>query len=127
MTRQSLSAPDERRQRLDSMLLQILLDNELKPRQASALAGKLQFIAQSMFGKASIAAVRPFHQRAQAAAFRPQQQGWQLSLGLRSAIAYLRYRLAFAKPRILHFHVDYRTVIYADAFFQSGKPHLQVV
>ncbi|CAE7699540.1 unnamed protein product, partial [Symbiodinium sp. KB8] len=112
---------DERRQRLDSMLLQILLDNELKPRQASALAGKLQFIAQSMFGKASIAAVRPFHQRAQAAAFRPQQQGWQLSLGLRSAIAYLRYRLAFAKPRILHFHVDYRTVIYADAFFNLGS------
>ena len=111
---------DERRQRLDSMLLQILLDNELKPHQASALAGKLQFIAQSMFGKASIAAVRPFHQRAQAAAFRPQQQGWQLSLGLRSAIAYLRYRLAFAKPRILHFHVDYRTVIYADAFFNLG-------
>ncbi|CAE7947465.1 pkd2, partial [Symbiodinium sp. KB8] len=98
----------------DSMLLQILLDDKLTPRQASAIAGKLQLFAQSMFGKASVAAVRPFHQQQQ------QQQGWQLSLGLKSAIAVLRFRLANAKPRILHFHVDYRSVIYADAFFNLG-------
>ena len=94
------------------MLLQILLDDKLTPRQASAIAGKLQLFAQSMFGKASVAAVRPFHQQ--------QQQGWQLSLGLKSAIAVLHFRLANAKPRILHFHVDYRSVIYADAFFNLG-------
>ena len=53
------------------MLLQILLDDQLKLREASAIASKLQFIAQSMFGKAGKAAVRPFHQHAQACAFRP--------------------------------------------------------
>ena len=58
-----IECSEDKRQRLDSMLLQILLDDQLKPREASAVAGKLQFIAQSMFGKASVAAIRPFHQR----------------------------------------------------------------
>ena len=115
---------EERRQRLDSMLLQVLLDDQLKPREASAIAGKLQFIAQSMFGKASVAAIRPFHQRAQPSSFSSRQTGWQLSVALKAAIAYLRHRLACAKPRVLQFHVAARTVIYADAFFRlAGRSY----
>ncbi|CAE7206135.1 unnamed protein product [Symbiodinium natans] len=119
-----IECADDRRQRLDSMLLQILLEDQLKPREASAIAGKLPFIAQSMFGKASMAAIRPFHQRAQASAFRTQQQGWKLNSALRSAIAYLRYRLAHGEPRIVQFDVRHRSVIYADAFFNlHGKSY----
>ena len=49
----------ERAERIDNQLKQILLDNHVTPREASSLAGKLQFVVQSLFGKASAAALQP--------------------------------------------------------------------
>ena len=56
-----LSCTKSRKDRVESNLVQLLLDNSLKPSQASVLAGKLQFLASSLFGKSSAAAIRAFH------------------------------------------------------------------
>ena len=45
-------------------------------------------------------------------------------MALRSAIAFIRYRLAFAEPRVMYFEVRDRSAIYADAFFDlEGKSY----
>ena len=107
--------------RVDSELLRILLDDKLQPTEAAAIAGKLQFFAQSLFGKASAAAIRPFYQRAAADWTCRNQKGWKLSVGLKSAIAFLRHCFQRSPPRTVYFEDgSSRSVIYADAFFQLG-------
>ena len=111
----------ERRTRMDCVLLQMLLDDTLKPAEAAAVAGKLQFIAKSLFGKASAAAIRPFYQRASADWLCKLQKGWKLNAALKSAIAFLRHCFRHSPPRSVRFQAAPRSVIYADAFFQLGE------
>ena len=111
----------ERRTRMDCVLLQMLLDDTLKPAEAAAVAGKLQFIAKSLFGKASAAAIRPFYQRASADWLCKLQKGWKLNAALKSAIAFLRHCFRHPPPRSVRFQAAPRSVIYADAFFQLGE------
>ena len=99
--------------RLDSQLKKVLLDEQLKPRDAAALACKLQFVAQSLFGQAGQAALRPLHLRA-GADRRRRQRDWPLSTAIKEAINWLRQRLQRAGPRLEV------AVIYADAFFELG-------
>ena len=107
--------------RVDSELLRILLDDKLQPTEAATIAGKLQFFAQSLFGKASTAAIRPFYQRAAADWTCRNQKGWKLSVGLKSAIAFLKHCFQHSPPRTVNFEDgSSRSVIYADAFFQLG-------
>ena len=109
-----------RADRIDNQLQQILLDNRLAPREASSLAGKLQFV--SFFGQASAAALRPIYKRARGACFRSPTADWQLTEGLRDALEFLRLRLRDSKPRVVRYEVAERAVIYADAFFEmEGK------
>ena len=108
------------RQRMDTLLLQILLEDKLTPREASALAGKLQFISRSLFGKSSAAAIKPFHARAQALHFPAQERDWHLGPALKMSIAFLRHCFANARPRAVEYHVASRSIIYADAFFELG-------
>ncbi|CAE7231016.1 unnamed protein product [Symbiodinium sp. CCMP2592] len=115
-----LSCTQARKDRMESSLVQLVLDNRLKPSEASTLAGKLHFLASSLFGKSSAAAIRPFHQRAQTRASADYKQGWTLNQALCDAIAFLRYSFAKNVPRVIKFFVQGRSVIYADAFFQLG-------
>ena len=101
-------------------LHRILLDKRLLPHEAASLAGKLQFVAQSLFGRASAAALRPLHQRAQAAQFRSTCKGWALNKALESSILWLRRRLQHGRLRIIEYHVTCSAVVYADAFFELG-------
>ena len=118
----TVAMPEVRAERIDAHLKQILLDGQLSPKEASWLAGKLQFVAQSLFGKASAAALRPIYKRAQAGHFRGSQGKWQLSEALREAIGFLRLRLQRSRPRVVRYEVEERAVIYADAFLElDGK------
>ena len=109
-----------RKDRVESNLVQLLLDNSLKPSQTSVLAGKLQFLASSLFGKSSAAAIRAFHHRAAAGAASEHKKGWTLNRALRDAIAFLRHCFEQNVPRVIKFHVPGRSVVYADAFFKLG-------
>ncbi|CAE7836892.1 unnamed protein product [Symbiodinium sp. CCMP2592] len=112
----------ERARRIDNQLKEILLNNRLAPREASSLAGKLQFVSQSLFGQASAAALRPIYKRARGACFRSESADWQLTEGLKEALEFLRLRLRDSKPRVVRYEVAERAVIYADAFFElEGK------
>ena len=115
-----IQVTSDRARRLDDQLKQILLDDKLVPHEAASVAGKLQFVAQSLFGKSCAAALRPFYQRAQAARFRSSATGWTLNQGLRAAIEFLRLLLRQGAPRVVRFFVKERVVIYADAFFELG-------
>ena len=117
-----VEATRDRVARLDNQILEALMEDRLTPTQAATLAGKLQFVAQSLFGQSSKASLRPLHQRAAAAYYRSSQTGWRLSPGLRSALEFLRFALAVQKPRKVLFKSEDRAIIYADAFFQlDGK------
>ena len=112
----------ERAERIDNQLKQILLDNHLTPHEASSLAGKLQFVVQSLFGKASAAALQPIYKRAKAGHFWASRKDWQLTDGLKEALAFMRMKLQTSKPRVICYEVTERAVIYADAFFElEGK------
>ena len=115
-----LSCTKSRKDRVESNLVQLLLENSLKPSQASVLAGKLQLLASSLFGKSSAAAIRAFHQRAAAGAASENKQGWTLNQALRDAIAFLRHCFEQNVPHVIRFHVPGRSVVYADAFFKLG-------
>ena len=115
-----LSCTQVRKDRMESSLVQLLLDNRLKPPEASALAGNLQFLASSLFGKSSAAAIRAFHQRARTGVAADYKQGWTLNQALRDAIAFLKYSFEQNVPRVIKFFVPGRSIVYADAFFQLG-------
>ncbi|CAE7158708.1 unnamed protein product, partial [Symbiodinium necroappetens] len=68
-----------------------VLDDKFKPTEAATIAGKLHFFAQSLFGKAGAAPIGPFYQHAAADWTRRNQKEWKLSVGLKSAIAFLRH------------------------------------
>ena len=80
----------ERAERSDSRLKQILLENHLTTHEASSLAGKLQFVAQPLFGKASAAALQA---DLQAGHFWASRKDWQLTDGLKEALAFTRMKL----------------------------------
>ena len=119
-TEATVAMTPERAQRLDNQLKQVILDNKLSPKEASSLAGKLQFVTQSLFGRASAAALRPLYRRAHSAHFRSSKGGWQLSESIMAALDFLRRRLRESKPRVVRYVVEERAIIYADAFFEIG-------
>ena len=60
----------------------VLLDDSLTPTEASALAGKMQFVAQSLFGKGRQSSLKTLYKRTGAGRFRSPEQGWAPGLGL---------------------------------------------
>ena len=77
-------------------------------------------MAQSLFGQAGQAALRPFHLLRAGADRHRRQRDWPLSTAIKEAINWLRQRLQRAGPRTLPFQVPEVAVIYADAFFELG-------
>ena len=106
--------------RLRNQLEELLVCGQLRPRDAASLVGRLQFVAQSLFGQAGAAALKPFHRRAAAENHRRGGAEWPLGSALTSAIQWLVGRLQAPRPRTINFVVHDTAVIYADAFFEMG-------
>ena len=117
----ALSPDKERLKRVCSRIQEILLDDQLDDEEAMRLAGKLQFIAETLSGQALRSCLMPLCQRGY------QQPGKiKLSDSLRDALLTIQYLLTVMKPKIVHFKMTQPAVIYADAFFTAGDKKIKL-
>ena len=111
----------KRRQKLLGMLGELLMSNYLSPDDAQRLAGKLGFMATTLFGGMGMAAIQPFYARAHCLG---EQSNYRLTFALKSSIHILQQLLMSSRPRTFPWHHEDdrpRAVIYSDAFFQLGE------
>ncbi|CAE7040028.1 kanC [Symbiodinium sp. CCMP2592] len=113
----TVQGTEERRQRLDEMLADVLTQDRLPPHEAASLAGKLQFYCQSLRGRSHAAALRPLFRRSRLTGAGRNHQNWRLDGQLRHGIGLLRWSLRHAPPRTFPFQKEAHSVLYADAFF----------
>ena len=117
----ALSPDKERLKRVCSRIQEILLDDQLDDEEAMRLAGKLQFIAETLSGQALRSCLMPLYQRGY------QQPGKiKLSDSLRDALLTIQYLLTVMKPKIVHFKMTQPAVIYANAFFTAGDKKIKL-
>ena len=103
------------------MLGELLTSNYLSPDDAQRLAGKLGFMATTLFGEMGMAAIQPFYARAHCLG---EQSNYRLTFALKSSIHILQQLLMSSRPRTFPWHHEDdrpRAVIYSDAFFQLGE------
>ena len=93
-------------------------ENRLTPETAHRLAGKLNFVNQTVFGKVGRAAVAPIYARSGAHSGKPE-----LTPGLRAALLATAALLQQVPPRLVPFTAPQAVncVVYADAFFLEGE------
>eukprot|EP00435_Cladocopium_sp_Y103_P052359 s456_g16.t1 len=88
---------------------------------AQRIAGKLGFMATTLFGGIGTAAIQPFFARAHNLG---EQKNSNLTFAIRAAIKTLRQLLANGKPRTFPWKTSSQSplaVIYSDAFFLLGE------
>ena len=115
----------QRRARLLTSLEEVLASNRLTPDEAQRLAGKLGFMATTLFGGMGMAAIQPFYARAHCLGAPGHHN---LTFGLRAAIKILQQILQDSRPRTFNWNHDDdnpMAVIYSDAFFQLGERMLR--
>eukprot|EP00438_Fugacium_kawagutii_P014197 Skav207963 [mRNA] locus=scaffold108:749354:750307:- [translate_table: standard] len=109
-------APDpDRVQRVPAHISHILQENQLHPDTASKLAGKLQFMTESLQGNIMKTCLQPLYTRTASAG-----TGDELSEDLVDSLETIRTLLTFGKPRHFPFAPEAVATIYADAFFLAG-------
>ena len=119
---QFILEPDEARsQRVITQLKEIKLQNDVHPDEAMRLAGKLQFMTETMAGQAMRACLKPLYHRA----YQGPQSG-PLGVGLQDAIDTMIHILENLQPRIIRFQPRVPAVLYADAFFQAGDRRIKI-
>eukprot|EP00435_Cladocopium_sp_Y103_P038353 s2136_g10.t1 len=99
----------------------ILQSNRLTPDEAQRVAGKLGFLATTMFGGIGTAAIQPFYARAHHLG---EQRHDNLTFALRAAINILKQLLIHGKPRTFTWSQSSphpEAVVYSDAFFLVGE------
>ena len=115
-------APDEARsQRVITQLKEIKLQDDVHPDEAMRLAGKLQFMTETMAGQAMRACLKPLYHRA----YQGPPSG-PLGAGLQDAIDTMIHILENIKPRLIRFEFQTPAVMYADAFFQAGDRKIKI-
>ena len=114
--------PDhERLKRVCNRTKEILLENELDDEEAMRLAGKLQFIAETLSGQMLRSCLMPLYQRGY-----QQSRKTALSEGLRDALETIQHLLVVMKPKTIAFTPSTPAVIYADAFFSAGDKKIRI-
>eukprot|EP00435_Cladocopium_sp_Y103_P048273 s452_g14.t1 len=110
----------KRKEKLLALLESILQSNRLSAEEAQRVAGKLGFMATTLFGGIGMAAIQPFYARAHHLG---EQRNEKLTFALRAAIHTMKQLLVEGKPRTFPwFPKDPTThaVIYSDAYFLVG-------
>lgn len=115
-----LSPCPERTHKVCQWIATALHDDRLSPTTAQTLAGKINFLSSTMFGKYGRAALQPIYARAaNLKQDRSHQHG--LTDALRAALQCLGIILKDFQPRWIPFKApDFTPTVYADAFFQLG-------
>ncbi|CAE7943369.1 unnamed protein product, partial [Symbiodinium necroappetens] len=116
--------PDPHRlEKLRSVMETALQEDRLQVECASRLAGKLQFLCTSLYGKVGQSLLHPLHARASA----PAVAEVTLNSALRASLRCLLTLLAEAPPRTLPFQSSEPvSVLYADAYFELGTTRWMV-
>ena len=104
-------------------LQRILRANHLTNEEAQHIAGKMNFLASTMFGQLGRAALQPLYARAHGLAL--DDKGYQLNHPLRAALRTLHSLLSDVQPRQIPRNVHRKTaVLYTDAYFvMNGVKH----
>ena len=108
-----------------TLALQKAVSNDfLSADEASRLAGKLGFLASSLWGQSGSSLLRPLYGRAQGS----KDGENHLNSGLRACMQCILHLLASPVPRFLPFAQEDvpTTVMYADAFFKLGDDRWSV-
>ena len=115
-------APDpDRTTRMCTRLEEILQTDELSPDEAMKIAGKLQFMSETLMGQAAKSCLQPVYQRGYM-----DTTSTKLNEALQDAIKTMLHLLSKLKPKIFHFDYQAPAVIFADAFFQAGDRKIKV-
>ena len=116
----TLSPVEERTQRIQDQLNEILLSARLTDDEAQRLAGKLQFMSETMTGAAMKSCLQPLYVRA------CQPNTTQMTEALQDAIETILHLLQLQKPKLIPFNHQSPAVLYADAFFEAGDRKIKV-
>ena len=93
----------KRSQKIVSMLEDLLASNHLSHDEAQRLAGKLGFMAITLFGGMGMAAIQPFYARAHCLG---EQENNQLMFASRASVNILKQLMQDTRPRTFSWHVD---------------------
>eukprot|EP00438_Fugacium_kawagutii_P024915 Skav236063 [mRNA] locus=scaffold2566:216549:230458:+ [translate_table: standard] len=116
-------APD--RDRLNRMLTriqEILLQNTLTCDEASRIAGKLQFMTETLAGQAMKACLVAVYNQAH-----HNNQDDTLGPGLRDSLETIVFILTHIQPKVYHFDHNPVAVMYADAYLLAGDQRLSLI
>ena len=110
-------APEPKRlEKLRRIIQDTLSSGTLSPELASRLAGKMNFVQSTAFGRVGAAALRPVYARTHA-----NTGSDDLNTGLEAALRALLLLLGGVKPRFVPFACQaVPAQVYTDAFFQLG-------
>ena len=109
-----------RMQRTCTRILEILQENAIEPDETAKLAGKIQFLSETLIGQAVKSCLMPLYRRAYTTAKA------ELSDGLRDSLRTLHYLLGQLSPKIFKFDYKAPAIIYANAYFQSGDRKIRL-
>ena len=117
----SLDPCPDRLGRILATVRDCLRCNTLKPDEAQTLAGRLNFLQTTCFGRVGSALLAPLYARAHFLQTDENRDNNQLSHALRSTLTALLSLLPECPPRRIPFFQDSPiTVLYTDAFFRMG-------
>ena len=97
------------------------MQNSVHPDEAMRLAGKIQFICETLAGQTMKACLKPLYQRAFNSS--PEQP---LTEALLDAIDTMCYILDQVQPRIIRFNPETPAVLYADAYFKASDQRIKI-
>eukprot|EP00435_Cladocopium_sp_Y103_P058746 s29_g20.t1 len=117
----TLSPDPQRIQKVITQLKEIKLQNDVHPEEAMRLAGKIQFMTETMAGQVMKSCLKPLYQRA----YHGDQHG-PLNEALQDAIDTMIHLLQNIQPKIVRFHFETPAVLYADAYFQAGDQKIRI-
>lgn len=115
----TVSPDPDRVTRVLTHIEEILQEDRLHPDAASKLAGKLQFMTESLQGNVMRTCLTPLYTRASSA-----NNDDKLNDEMVDALQTIQQVLKVGKPRHFAFKPDPASVVYADAFFLAGDKRL---
>eukprot|EP00438_Fugacium_kawagutii_P030366 Skav223249 [mRNA] locus=scaffold2231:525208:526590:- [translate_table: standard] len=116
-----LSPDPTRVERITLQLREALLQGELHPEEAIKLAGKLQFLTETLAGNAMQACLLPLYHHGHGT-----MGTLNSTAALRDCMETITFILQNLKPKVVEFHQHQAAVIYADAYFEAGDRRIKL-
>lgn len=115
-------SPDETRlQRMVTRLKEILLDGRLSQDEAAKLAGKIQFLTETIAGQAIKSCLMPLYGHCHRT-----QDCDQVDMALQDAITTMIFILEHLRPKVVNFTHQSPATLYADAYFLAGDRRIKI-